>query len=113
MILLQSHSSAFAKFRAGVAPLRVETGRYEGLPLKERLCPFLSNLVEDEFHVVFECSLYSELRWTFFRKLQNLMTIFKTSQVGRICLFVQQSANYSCLRQNLLFTTAKKNPLSL
>ena len=33
IILPQSHRAAFVKFRAGVAPLRVETGRYEGLPL--------------------------------------------------------------------------------
>ena len=28
------HRSAFAKFRCGVAPIRIETGRYEGLELK-------------------------------------------------------------------------------
>ena len=31
IILPPSHRSSFAKFRYGVAPLRLETGRYEGL----------------------------------------------------------------------------------
>ena len=29
------HRSAFAKFRCRVAPIRIETGRYEGLELKK------------------------------------------------------------------------------
>ena len=31
MMLPQRHISAFSKFRCGVAPIRIETGRYEGL----------------------------------------------------------------------------------
>jgi hypothetical protein len=48
------HRAAFAKSRAGVAPLRIETGLYEGLPIDSRLCPFCVNLVEDEFHTLFK-----------------------------------------------------------
>ena len=32
--------SAMAKFRTDVAPLRIETGRYEDLPEAERTCIF-------------------------------------------------------------------------
>jgi hypothetical protein len=32
------YRSAYAKFRAGVAPLRIETGRYERFEVNERLC---------------------------------------------------------------------------
>ena len=31
------YRSAYAKFRCGVAPLRIETGRYERLELNERV----------------------------------------------------------------------------
>ena len=31
IILPPRHRAAFSKFRCGVAPLRIETGRYEGL----------------------------------------------------------------------------------
>ena len=32
--------SALAKFRCGVAPIRLETGRYENLSVEQRVCPF-------------------------------------------------------------------------
>ena len=32
-IMTRSHRSALAKFRCGVAPIRLETGRYEKLPV--------------------------------------------------------------------------------
>ncbi len=32
------HRSAMAKFRCGVAPLKIETGRYENIPLEARIC---------------------------------------------------------------------------
>ena len=55
ILMSQSHRAAFAKFRAGVAPLRIETGRYEGLPQSRRVCPFCPAYVEDEYHVIFDC----------------------------------------------------------
>ena len=62
----KSHRSALCKFRCGVAPLRIETGRYEGLPIHRRTCPFCSvnndNVIESEYHALFECNLYNDLR---------------------------------------------------
>ena len=40
MILSLRHRAAFAKFRCGVAPLRIESGRFENIPLEERKCFF-------------------------------------------------------------------------
>ena len=45
-----SHRSAFAKFKCGVAPLRIETGRFENLRIEERICCLCSDLIEDETH---------------------------------------------------------------
>ena len=53
--------SSYAKFRCGVAPIRIETGRYEKLDLCERLCIFCEGCIEDEFHVLTECSLYIDI----------------------------------------------------
>ena len=61
MILSFCHRSAFSKFRCGVAPIRLETGRYENLPISERKCPFC-NSVEDECHVIVDCNLYNDIR---------------------------------------------------
>ena len=51
MFIPISHRSAFSKFRCGVAPIRIETGRFEKLEVSQRLCPFY-NFVEDEIHVI-------------------------------------------------------------
>ena len=51
------YRSAYAKFRCGVAPLRVETGRYERKAVHERTCLYCINYVEDEFHVLMQCPL--------------------------------------------------------
>ena len=56
IVLPLKHRSVFAKFRCGVAQLRIETGPYENLSFEERLCPFC-NFVEDEIHVMFVCSV--------------------------------------------------------
>ena len=44
IVLPICHRSAFAKFRCGVAPIKVETGRYEGILESDRLCPFVQML---------------------------------------------------------------------
>ncbi len=41
LILPLHHRSAFARFRCGVAPLRIETGRYENIVENERFMHFL------------------------------------------------------------------------
>ena len=69
MILPLSHRSAFSKFRLGVAPIRIETGRYEGLGIENRTCPFCeNNVVENEIHVMLNCEKYNDLRETLFEK---------------------------------------------
>ena len=57
MILPPSHRSAFC--RCGVAPLRIETGRYENLREEDRKCPFCKTMVENEIHVICDCTLYA------------------------------------------------------
>ena len=57
----KSHRSALAKFRAGVAPLNIELGRYSGTPIENRMCPACHNDVEDELHVLFVCNHYKHL----------------------------------------------------
>ena len=63
MAMPRCHRSAFAKFRCGVAPIRVETGRYERLPFEERLCPVCEGgEVETEKHVLMQCPAYRDIR---------------------------------------------------
>ena len=65
------HRSAFAKFRCGVAPLRIETGRYENRLLEDRICPFCDE-IESEVHVLFNCHLYDDFRNELFRNALNV-----------------------------------------
>ena len=59
----RKYRSALAKFRCGVAPLRLETGRYENLDESERLCILCdSNQIESEQHSLLECSMFENYR---------------------------------------------------
>jgi hypothetical protein len=70
--------SCLAKFRCGVAPLRIETGRYERnrLPVNERLCVWCQTDIEDEKHVLLKCKCYDDLRTVLFSQVQSLFIYF-------------------------------------
>ncbi len=71
------HRSAFAKFRCGVAPLRLETGRYENIALDARLCTFCNaNTVETEMHVMLDCDMYDDFRTELYSKAINIVPDF-------------------------------------
>ena len=71
--------SAFAKFRCGVAPLRIETGRYERLDMDDRICPFCIIGVQTEDHVLLTCTLYNDLREKLFATISSHMPDFTLS----------------------------------
>ena len=54
-----------ARLRTSTHPLRIKTGRYNlpvPIPAEEHYCWFCQNgSVEDEFHFLFDCNLYSTL----------------------------------------------------
>ena len=63
-IMPHYYKSAYAKFRCGVASIRLETGRYERLPEDLRTCFNCPNSVENEEHILLRCPIYSDLRET-------------------------------------------------
>ncbi len=58
-VMNRKHHSALIKFRAGVAPIRNQTGCYEGLEVDECICPICKNEIETEEHVITKCPSYS------------------------------------------------------
>ena len=59
----RSLRSFLAQFRCGILPLKVETGRFTGMPLENRLCEFCDRgEIEDEMHFILFCDLYEEPR---------------------------------------------------
>ena len=77
LILPPRHRAAFSKFRCGVAPIRIETGRYEGLPIAERVCPFCDK-IEHEYHVLFNCPVYCDIREQLFNHALFSNNMFMT-----------------------------------
>ena len=101
MILSPLHRATFCKFRCGVAPILIETGRYEHLSVDERKCPFC-NTVEDEGHVLFNCHLYEDIgleliekamilesNYTNLSDLKKLELIFTKSMVFLLLVLLQ------------------------
>ena len=86
------YRSAFAKFRCGVAPLKIETGRYERLDLDKRLC-FNCDNIEDEKHVLLTCPLYEDLRQSLFIDIiqQNYMFLTLSDDEKFIFLFKNEN----------------------
>ena len=72
--LQKSERSILSQFRAGILPLRIETGRYVGEPAEQRHCTLCKPdvpRVENEQHFLCECERYSELRSNTYRDLFN------------------------------------------
>ncbi len=61
--LSRRQRSLLAQFRAGILPLHIETGRFKGKDITERIC-FVCNSdeVEDEFHFLSKCTKYINVR---------------------------------------------------
>ena len=64
--------------RIGCYNLRVETGRYDKIPLDERICSLCSgNKIEDEIHLLLDCQRYSSMRDIFLSKVKQKLMILK------------------------------------
>ncbi len=85
--------SAFAKFSCGVAPIRLETGRYENLHEEQRLCPMCdSQVIESEIHVLTKCNLYIDLRTDLFHKASSVNNDFNNFRDTQKLIFLMANA---------------------
>ncbi len=83
------HRSALAKFRCGVAPLHVETGRYQNTPLEDRTCFNCHTHVENEEHVLLKCPLYDDFRQDLFTQCLAVDGDFMfLSDNGKLCFIL-------------------------
>ena len=62
------------RWRLSCFDLKIETGRYKGIPREERVCP-ICDVVEDEEHVIFNCRAYNTIRTQFTELLEENRTI--------------------------------------
>ena len=92
--LTGAQRSAMAKMRCGVAPIRLETGRYENLNENERICPMCnSGAIESEEHVMISCSLYNDVRNDLFNTAQSENSDFNAFSNRQKFLFLMDSVN--------------------
>ena len=82
------YRSAFAKFRCDVAPLRIETGRYENKNVNERVYIICRDQIEDEKHVLLDCPLFADLRESLFNEVKGILsTTFVFVDTQDYCCF--------------------------
>ena len=95
------HRSALAKFRCGVAPIRLERGRYEKLPEEERKC-FACDSVENECHVICECPVYDDLRNFLFSKASDVIQNFNSlDSFNKMCTLLSNCDTFKITAKTL------------
>jgi hypothetical protein len=92
----------FTRLRVSAHRLNIETGRWHKpnkIPRNERKCIFC-NCLEDEFHFLLECSLYTDIRKRFLKpyywkhpnilKLISLMNTTNKDEIKNIAVFIHR-----------------------
>ena len=60
-----------SKFRLSNHRLMIEVGRHNDTPKEKRFCPFCPSKIENEFHFLFECPIYNNLRTNLIEPIMN------------------------------------------
>jgi hypothetical protein len=63
-------------FRRGVAPIRLENGRYKKLSIHERTFLNCTDTEEAEIHVILYCPLYIQFREDLFDSARTILNNF-------------------------------------
>ena len=104
-LLLQRNRSAYAKFRCGVAPLKIETCRYglNRIPVEERLCESCK-VVEDEVHVMMVCPLFNVICSQFILQLNEVEQRFNDyTQEEQFIYVMSNTACYKIISKAISF----------
>ena len=82
----------FSQFRLSSHCLRVETGRWSRTPRESRHCTCVTNLnqmpIQDEEHVVSDCSLSKQLRQDFPNLNYRIPNIFQNDNLKDMCEYI-------------------------
>jgi hypothetical protein len=83
----RKYRSMIAQLRSGVLPLEIETGRWRGTQLENRICQLCQvGCVEDEAHFLFSCNFYSNERLLFFQRIHTNFDNFSTAKKFEILM---------------------------
>ena len=72
----------FTQFRISNHKLQIERGRYENIPREQRICKLCNSKteIENEFHLVFTCEKYENIRNSSNNILKNLFNLNTTTE---------------------------------
>ena len=104
IITQKKYRSAYSKFRCGVAPIKLETCRYglNRLPVAERVCE-TCDVVEDECHVIMQCTLYTDIRIQLFSEICDISSHFATlTHEAQFLQIMSNSKYYRCASRGIL-----------
>ena len=102
-----------ARFRTSNHNLGIETGRHENVRKEERLCKFCKDnkkidVIEDEYHVLFQCYMYEDVRKFYISKhfdvtnLYNFCAVMKTKDPICIADIANFIASMFKIRKSLM-----------
>ena len=111
-VTIKKFRIALSKLRMSSHRLEVETGRWtrpNSTPISERLCK-LCNKLEDEFHFVLECPVYSDLRKSYVSryyynrpnmyKMVELVNTTNKKQIRNLSIYIYKAFE---LRKHVVF----------
>jgi hypothetical protein len=84
----KDHRHTMTRFRISAHVLNIEYGRYRGIKVNERVCPYCPTKVEDEMHFLLSCQKYAKLREQLLQKLPSYPHTLETEK-----LFIWLMAN--------------------
>jgi hypothetical protein len=93
-----------SKLRLGILPIRLETARYlrPVVPENQRLCYCNSGEIESEFHVLFICRKYDNLREAWLTKLYKPDHFLELSPQDKFKLVLNEPCNVRHTAQYLI-----------
>ncbi len=88
----RNHRSYLAQYRCGILPLSTETGMWASIHLEDRICKMCESMVVgDEYHFIFHCSLYNNIRNPFLQHVGNTMlNINEKNKIDKKILFMSK-----------------------
>ena len=101
--------SLMSQLRCGVLPLEIERGRYHGTKVSERLCKFCTDQVEDEFHFICKCKLYSDYRNVMYSKAEQENNEFLQLSENDKFIYLMKSCKYTINYVKLAYNRRKSN----
>ena len=93
-----------SKLRLGILPLRIETARYTKpiVPENQRLCYCESGEIENEYHAIFICSKYNNLRDAWLNKLSIPENFHELGMKEKLSLVLNKPENVRLTAQYIV-----------